>query len=153
MTNVYIRTPYSGDRFRVSLACQTESRTHQSFKDECDINHILAGYERTGIITHANPRQGRFEDVTNATSYHDAMNTLLSAQEAFAELPARVRKHFDNDPAEFLAAIDDPARKEELYEIGLLEGEPPARSESPQATRAESAAGEHGSEAPDAADL
>lgn len=140
MTNCYIRTPYSGRRFRVTLACQTPSRTHQSFKDECDINRILAGYERTGVITHLNPNPPRFADVADATSYHDAMNTLRSAEEAFMSLPARVRKHFSNDPAELLAALEDPSRVEELQELGILEVQPPATSAHPQDEREESAA-------------
>lgn len=98
-----VRRPY--ERQRSSVALNNDSRTHQSFKDECDLNHMMATYQRTGAIRQ-NAQQPRYEDLTNVTNYNDAMNQVLKAQEAFQELPAKMRKHFDNDPAKMLDAID-----------------------------------------------
>lgn len=125
------RQPYSTDRFRVTVDFPSPTRTHQSFKDECDINNILAGYERTGMVTHINANKGFYEDVTNATSYHDAINTLLEAREAFMDLPAKVRKHFDNDPALFLESFEDPDQRQTLVDLGLIVPTETARSHEP----------------------
>lgn len=97
------------------------SRTKQSFKAECDINNIMRKFEKTGLIEHQARFQGRYGDFTNLPqSYHEAVNQVLEAEEMFMTLPAKVRAHFDNDPGSFLAAVDDPARREELVELGLL---------------------------------
>lgn len=34
-------------------------------------------------------------------------------------LPAKVRDRFSNDPGKFLAFVDDPKSREEMYELGL----------------------------------
>lgn len=52
------------------------------------------------------------------------MNTLLTAQEAFAGLPAKIRDHFGNDPAQFLAAFYDSKQEDQLREWGLLRPKP-----------------------------
>lgn len=44
----YVRGPF--ERVRVAVCFDPEKGlTHQSFKDECDINNIVATYARTGI--------------------------------------------------------------------------------------------------------
>lgn len=48
------------------------------------------------------------------------MNTLIAADAAFAALPAKVRDHFNNDPAAFLAAFSDKSQEAQLREFGLL---------------------------------
>ena len=41
------RSIYDGERIPVTLSCD-KGMTMQSFKDECDINNIIARYETTG---------------------------------------------------------------------------------------------------------
>lgn len=118
MSDIEIRTAY--ERQRLAITFTAPSMAQQHFREECDINNIMARYEKTGLIEHAARFGGRYEDVTAGLDYHEACNMIIRAQEAFATLPARVRAHFDNDPAAFLAAVEDPDRKDELRELGLL---------------------------------
>lgn len=96
------------------------SMTKQSHKAECDIHNILKQYEKTGIITHVQSARPTYDDLPSDVDYQSAMNTLISAQAAFADLPSKVRSHFDNDPQNFLAAFTDPAQEQALRDFGLL---------------------------------
>lgn len=117
---VTIVTQYE-PRNRVTVDFRLPSRAHQSFKNDCDINAIMAKYHKTGMLTHLNSKTPLYEDVSNVTDYSDAINTVLKAEQLFSELPATVRKAFGNDPAEFVSAFQDSERFEELEKLGLLE--------------------------------
>lgn len=94
--------------------------TEQSHRDSCDINRIMANYEKTGLVpvnSSAVPRHG---DFTYAGDYHEAMNMLIAAQDSFMDLPAHVRKEYDNDPARFLDALEDPTEKAKLVALGVF---------------------------------
>lgn len=97
-----------------------EMVTKQSHKDECDIHNILRSYQQTGVIQHINDRSPIFDDLPSDLDYQASMNLMLDAQAAFAALPAKVRDHYHNDPARFLAAFQDPAQEDTLRGFGLL---------------------------------
>lgn len=96
-----------------------ESRAKQSFKDECDINNIMRKYEKTGLISHMNRHSGTYQNVPEEPDYQSALETVIKAQEMFAELPAVTRRHFENNPAKFLEFVGDPANAEKWDEVGL----------------------------------
>ncbi|WNK12968.1 MAG: internal scaffolding protein [Microvirus sp.] len=111
---------------RVGLDTGSDSFVQQSFKDECDINNILAQYKQTGIISHisANAAQGRYMDLPSDVDLQMSFSIVAQATEAFASLPATVRDRFENDPSHFLAAFTDPAMADELRALGLLNPAP-----------------------------
>lgn len=109
-----------------------ESRTHQSFKDETDINRIMDRFERTGIIEHQNRFEGDYGDYTGVADYHVSLNRVIAAQEAFMTLPAGLRAKFANDPGEFMDAVNDPERAAELQELGVLPKPPVPPEEGAQ---------------------
>lgn len=116
-SNPRFRTAY-GPRLRVPFATSGESRTKQSFKDECDINVIMRRYQQTGVLDHLAAGGPRYLDVTGL-EYQSAMELVAAARTQFEELPSAVRAHFDNDPAAFLEYMEDPDPAE-LAELGLL---------------------------------
>lgn len=136
------KTAY-GPRERVQLHTGSESLVQQASKDETDINRILAKYRKTGLITHTAKHQGFYGEFIGAPDYHEAMTAIAEANSMFEELPATVRKEFDNDPSEFLAFVQDPANSEKMYEMGLAKR--PPKSEKPPAGGLPS--GEDGGEA------
>lgn len=105
---------------RVRTAVGTRSRTKQSFRSESDINVILAKYRATGVLEHWNRRVPRYGDFSSVPEYREALDRVKAAQQAFDQLPARVRKHCQNDPAELLQLALDPGRREELVALGLV---------------------------------
>lgn len=116
-----IRKPYE-PRERYAIEFTEPSLAKQSMAAECDINVIMARYQRTGVVPQI--IGGAYEDVSHVTSYHDAWNIILEAQDMFMRLPAQVRKAFDNDPAKLLAAIEDPESHAMLRELGIMSEDP-----------------------------
>lgn len=119
MSKVEIRSAYS-PRKAVVLKCEGPGRTKQAMKDECDINLILARFQKTGVLDFVETRQAQFGDVTGL-DFQTAMNTVTEAQAMFDDLPAKVRARFDNDPVQLLDFLNDPANDEEAIKLGLLE--------------------------------
>lgn len=111
-------------RIRVSLDCGDRQITKQSHKAECDIYNILKNYQRTGIITHVQNARPTYEDLPSNVDFQSAMNTIIEAEAAFAALPAKVRDHFRNDPARFLAAFSDKDQVQALRDFGLVRPAP-----------------------------
>lgn len=95
--------------------------TDPSHKQSCDIGTILAKYSRTGelpIVTHmGTPRYGDFSDVVD---YQSALMKVQEAEDAFMDLPAKVRSRFENDPGQFLEFMADKKNEEEARSLGLL---------------------------------
>lgn len=113
-----IRT-YSSDRVRVQLVCPEGSgRTRQSFKEECDINNIMARFSRTGVLDFVNRLEPRYGDVTGL-DYQQAMDVVATARSMFEDLPSALRARFENDPAQLLDFMADPANRDEAVKLGL----------------------------------
>lgn len=104
---------------RVQIEFPLETMTVQSEAEACDINNILKKYERTGLIDHVK-EGGRYEDLPPGLDYQEALNLVIEAKTSFEGLPAAVRKEFENDPAKFLAFVEDPENVERMGELGLL---------------------------------
>lgn len=121
-TKPTIRTAY-GPKKRVSLSFPPGSgRTKQSFKDECDINQILARFKRTRTFDFVNTMQPRYGDCTGL-EFRQAMETVAGAKSMFHAMPAHLRARFNNDPAEFLDFVNDERNRDEARELGLLRPE------------------------------
>lgn len=110
---------------RVQFETVGPSLTRQESKQECDINRIMQRFEKTGVLEHRNRFEGAYGDFIDAPqSYHEAVNSVLEAQDMFMSLPAKVRKRFGNDPAEFVDFVGDPSNREEMAKMGLLKPVP-----------------------------
>lgn len=109
------------------------SMTKQEFLPDCDINNILAEFKVTGQIRHLaqNAAAGVYTDLTNLPDFQTALNTVAAGEAAFATLPSKLRARFENDPAQFLAFMEDPANQDEIIKLGLAtDSRPPASRES-----------------------
>lgn len=111
-----------GARLRVPTLTPGPSMCQQSFKDECDINRIMARYLETGSVEHVNQREARYQDVTG-WDYQEALNIVAAGNSTFAGLPASVRDRFENDPKKLLDFVHDPANVEECIRLGFLDPE------------------------------
>lgn len=123
-TKHVIRSRY-GPHVRVALDFTgTVSMARQSHKQEADINFIVGRYMRGGGLPQV--RGAFYGDVSDVPSdYREALDVVQRSREAFMQLPAKVRARFENDPAEVLDFIRDPANRDEAIELGLLEQPPP----------------------------
>jgi len=90
-----------------------DGRTKQSFKDETDIQKIMARAEVTGTISHLAKYEGVYGDFSDF-DFHTQNNMLAKGGEIFDALPAEVRKEFRQSPAAFFKFVNDPANAEDL---------------------------------------
>lgn len=107
------------------------SMTKQEFKDETDINKIMARYQRTGAIDHFakwSPSYGEF----SACDLQTAQNIVIRARQMFADLPSSIR-NLTESPEGFLKFVQDPQNAPKLVELGLVPA-PPAAIKPPDAT-------------------
>lgn len=93
--------------------------TKQSMKDECDVNLILAKYQRTGVIDFINKHEPRYGNAS-PIDFQTAMNVVIEGKQMFADLPSSLRKRFGNSPEEFLFFVDNPANRDEAIRLGLI---------------------------------
>lgn len=110
-----------GKRVRVRTINNEKTMTQQQFKEQCDVNHIVAKYKKTGELTHVARTNGVYADLSKITDYHTMVNQIQEAQNAFMTLPASVRLRFQNDPGALLAFMQDPKNYEEGVKLGLFE--------------------------------
>jgi len=129
MAKKLIRSAYS-DRQPVHQELSgLPSPTKQEFKNEVNINEIVARMKR-GInppawMTSATPRYGDFTDMP--TSFQEAYQLIETAETAFRSLPLEFRRALDHNPANLQNA------PKELYErFGLLKKPEGAASASPE---------------------
>ena len=127
-----VRSAY-GPKKPVRVKFPKRTPTKQSFKDECDINNIMAKYQKTGALAHAN-RQTPQYGFASPHDFAESMRIVTEAQEMFADLPSSLRNKFANSPENYLAFVQDPANAKEMAELGLLTKEAAQRlSEPPKA--------------------
>lgn len=93
------------------------SMTKQEFKNECDINQILARYQKTGAINHFAKYAGSYGDFS-ACDLQEAHDLLTRARKMFDDLPSAVRREVAT-PEGFLDFVQNPANKARMAELGL----------------------------------
>lgn len=113
-----VRHAYSV-RAPIVLESSGVSKTKQSFKDECDINRIMARYAATGTLDFVNKREAQFMDVSDI-DFQNAMQLVTQSREAFMSLPSAVRSRFNNDPGQLLGFLSDSSNLDEAVKLGLV---------------------------------
>lgn len=123
----FLRTQYNYDMNAAgdesALKCQDLSLAKQSFAEECDINTIVKRFGLTGKLPE-NIRMPTYGDFSGVKNFHDAMNAIAQANEAFDAMPAHVRTRFDNDAGKFVDFCNDENNREEAVKLGLVPPKP-----------------------------
>lgn len=112
-----------GSRERADMSEFPPSLTRQEFAEECDINTLMDRYEKSGVISHVNRAQPKYFDMTVMPDLREALDVMRDASIAFAALPAKVRREFDNDAQQFVDYAQNPENIDRMREWGLA---PPA---------------------------
>lgn len=99
---------------------RSKSRTQQNFRDDVNVNTIMRKARRTGVLPVKQPVENYFQDLIGYEDYHTSLNKIMAIDKLFAQLPAKCRNKFKNDPAEILTFLQDPKNKAEAQEIGLI---------------------------------
>ncbi len=94
--------------------------TEQAHKDACDVNKIVRKYDKTGLISHVSKIEAQFGDVTGV-DFKDAMDLITNANFMFDQLPADIRKRFNNDPRYLLTFMEDENNRDEAIALGIID--------------------------------
>ncbi len=113
---------------RPKLKCGS-GRTKQSFRDETDINKIVARFNKTGLVEHVNKNPAQYADVSELRDYPSALRLINRGKSMFEALPAEMRERFGNDPGRLISFLDDPKNKNEAIKMGLIPK--PKKEETP----------------------
>lgn len=102
----------------------------QSMARETDINYIVAQSTRLGAIPQARTQPPQFIDLAGVPNFHESLNLITRAQQAFAILPAKIRSACNNDIRGYVSLVTDKNRREEAISLGLLKAKtPPTKAE------------------------
>ena len=128
MEKVFVRAPFAYDADEASDFSAVEfvpdsSLTHQSFKEECDINTIMRRFAVTGELPD-NVRVPQYQEFDGVFDFQTAMNLVRTSQEAFEAMPATVRDRFNNDPARFMDFVNDADNYDEALKMGIVNPRP-----------------------------
>ena len=101
------------------------SLTQQEFKESCDINNILAKFSVQAQALGVEPSQlmpqdqGSYGDFSQLDDFQTAQNKIAFLNDQFSNLPSHVRRKFGDNLNNFIAAISDPSRIDELGDLGV----------------------------------
>lgn len=112
--------PRPRKRVQVHFDAEKEpSKTEQSFRDECNINLIMAKYRKSGEMSHLARVNPTYGDFSLGLDFQTAQNHVIDAQADFDSLSAEIRARMNNDPGQLLDFLADPENLEEARELGL----------------------------------
>ncbi len=93
--------------------------TEQHHKKECDVNLIIKKYDKTGLINHVAKFEGKFGDLTGM-EFKEMQDKIANAKTMFEELPAEIKKEFDNTPEKLLSFMEHDENRDRAIELGLI---------------------------------
>jgi len=97
------------------------SMTKQEFKAECDINNVVKQFKPHHMqqLLAMNLASGAYTDLPDSYEFQDALHMVKDAESRFMTVPAKVRDRFGQDPAQFLAFLQDSKNIDEARQLGL----------------------------------
>lgn len=116
---------YSVTGEKLGITFTEPSATLQSFRDDADINCIIARYENTGVLVDPSvpvSRVPNFGDYSELPSYQDAQNVIIAAKNAFSSLSSKIRERFNNDPAAYFDFVRSLQKGSEAYDEAVRLG-------------------------------
>ena len=105
-----IKDQKTGKVLKVQSIPEGETRTQQQYQKMCDINEIMKKYKRVNMKQLAQlpvSTTGVYGDFTKIGDYHDALNKVVAAEQAFMGLDSGLRARFQNDPGKLIKFLND----------------------------------------------
>lgn len=116
------RTAYNArDEEHKGVIFPSDSLVQRHFQQECDVNFIVDRYVKTGVLSHVSEIPPVFADVSDVPDdLMQSYDKIYAAEQAFMQLPSKLRKELDNDPARLGAWLQDENNRNAAIEYGLL---------------------------------
>jgi len=113
-----------------SIDLSGPSPTQQHFKDEADVNNIVAHYAQTGIDPYIDRLKRRTFGYATSQTFEEAMRNTAEVNSAFEDLPSEVRQGFSNDPGQWIDSMAGPPPQDETIVPPEAPEEPPIPDET-----------------------
>ncbi len=91
-------------------------RTKQSQKDQCDINKLLEKAARQGSLSHLDKYQPKYGD-WSGYDFEEHIKKIADANTIFEDLPAEVKKEFNQSTQEFFEFVTNPENSDKLPQL------------------------------------
>lgn len=120
------------ERLPVRISCGDERLTKQTFKDECDINNIVAKFQ-DGVVPVTNPLEPQYGE-SPTMDLKEALDTVFGVRGEFAELSPEQRALFNHQEENYFDFLADPdAYYSEIRDEFRSQSEGNSDSDSPSA--------------------
>lgn len=96
----------------------------QSFKDQCDVNHVIAVFQKTGRLINQRNAPPRYGDFTAVPDFKTAMLQRIQVNNFYESLPLEVKAKY-RSVDEFYKFASDGKNLEELVKLGLVKKKTP----------------------------
>jgi hypothetical protein len=94
----------------------TDGLTKQAFKDDCDINKMLAKHAKAGTLHTIQRDQGVYGDFSGL-DFEETARKLAAGRTLFEELPSEIQREFEWSPTKFFAFATDPENDGRLEQL------------------------------------
>ncbi len=125
-----IRSAYDGSRVEVT-AGGGDTMVREAFRDECDVNKIVARYALAGTMP-LTVAEAAYGDVSEVSDYKTALDLVYASKDRLSELPDAAREMYMKDPLGYWTALDATKERSDLVELGLLEAPEEPVVDAPQ---------------------
>lgn len=108
---------------RVQTVFTKPSKVKSEFKDQCDINKIVARHRSDVNALLSQSVEivlGKCKDLLTVDQYYEASCFAKELEQTFYNLPAKLRDEHDNDPYKFLRFASDERNAAHLKEYGVV---------------------------------
>lgn len=122
MQKLKCRTGYTArDEEHVGIVFPSDSLVQRHFQQECDVNFIVDRYVKTGEMSHLSENPPVFADVSEVPDdLMQSYDKIFAAEQAFMQLPSKLRKELGNDPARLGDWLQDEKNRSAAVEYGLI---------------------------------
>lgn len=111
------------------------SPVQQYFRDESDVNNIVAYWTRTGDYTaYSHQRPARYVDCSVLQDFEHALNTIVKAEDILSNMDPVERLKFQDDPIAFIEHFADPVNKESFEKVLSSQESPAAEGSQDKVT-------------------
>ena len=112
-------TKRANGSIRVATKNTLPTKAKQEYKDQVDVNRIIAKYKKTQDPSLLAGKTGVYADLTDIKDYQSSLNSIIKADAAFMALPSQIRERFANDPSRLISFLADSKNNNEAVELGL----------------------------------
>lgn len=127
------KTRYNYQGVAEPVPLQKDGRTQQQHREKCDVNRIIAKYNKTGVLDHMGRASNLYGDASKLKDLRESQNLIAEVRSMFMQLPATEREFFQNDIANYAEFMTDPKHRDGRIQRGYEKAPPPPKKETTEA--------------------